>query len=145
MGRYILFIILFFTFSYSFGGDTNTTEKIAVEVPISSQIVIKVFYVIISALISYWFYFFLKNLILKAIFIGISVYLISLILLDHFNIIEFKEEEIQKYFHYLGAIFLWFYNHILSNLAIVLGIIIGILFALYKDEKIGISKGKKSG
>ncbi|RUM59054.1 MAG: hypothetical protein DSY66_02185 [Persephonella sp.] len=144
MGKYILFIILFFTFNYSFGGDANTTEKISVEVPITSEIVIKLFYVILSALISYWFYFFLKNLILKAIFISISVYLISLILLDHFNIIEFNEKEIQKYFHYLGAIFLLFYNYVLSNLAIVLGIIIGILFALYNDEKIGIPKGKKS-
>ncbi|RUM58346.1 MAG: hypothetical protein DSY59_03680 [Persephonella sp.] len=145
MKKILILIIFLVWVNLSFGG--NETSSISVPlppVPDTTSLVVKLFYLVMGAIFSYWLYFAIKNY-MKYILIALSIYTVSLILLDYFNVIKLNIRSIKDYINELLVIVLYFYGLIQSKLSFTLGVIIGIIYALQKDNKIDIPQLKKGG
>ncbi len=145
MKKILILVISLLLINYSFGGNEPNSISVPLPpVPDTTSVVVKLFYLVIGAIFSYWLYFAIKNYI-KYILIALSIYMVSLILLDYFNVIKLNIRSIKDYINELLVIVLYFYGLIQSKLSFTLGIIIGLLYALQKDNKIDIPQLKRGG
>ncbi len=145
MKKILILIISLLLINYSFGAnETNSISVPLPPVPDSTSLVVKLFYLVMGAIFSYWLYFAIKNYI-KYILIALSIYTVSLILLDYFDVIKLNIRSIKDYINELLVIVLYFYGLIQFKLSFTLGIIVGLLYALQKDNKIDITQLKKGG
>ncbi len=145
MKKNLILVISLLSVNFSFGGnEANSISVPLPPVPDTTSLVVKLFYLVIGAIFSYWLYFAIKNYI-KYILIALSIYMVSLILLDYFNIVKLNIKSIKDYISELLVIVLYFYGLIQFKLSFTLGIILGLLYALQKDNKIDIFQLKKGG
>ena len=139
MARFLIVFLLLI--NISFGADN--TVSIPVPVPsLSANLVVKLFYFLIGAVLSYWFYFIMKNYV-RYVLIALAIYMISLILLDYFHIIKLNINSVKDYVIEIMAIVIYFIKLIQTELSFTLGVIIGLILALYKDNIIFIPQPKK--
>lgn len=140
MGRFLILIL--FLINFSLAGDNNP-NTVAVPVPtLSTSIIVKLFYFLIGAVFSYWFYFILKNYV-RYVLIAFAIYIVSLILLDYFHVIKLNINSVKDYITELLAIIAYFIKLIQSKLSFTFGVIVGLIIALYKDEVLFIPQPKK--
>lgn len=131
-------------FNGTSAGDMGDVKKITIPIPIPDiyGLVYWAFFAVMGFFIAYNAYFLIKRFI-KFIFMGLAIYVLSLIILNHFNLIIINSKVISDYINYTLTLLLLAFSKLPSPTAFMLGIVLGFIYAFSKDNKIKLSLPKK--
>ena len=117
---------------------TDDGAKITFEIPS----IYGIFFIVIGFIIAYYVYFIIKKFI-KYVFYSTAIYVLSLVILNHFHIIDINSGTIKAYFNSLINFVLFLYHILPYPNAFIIGVAFGLIFAFARDNKINIPAIKK--
>ena len=117
-------------------------NKIVFEIPEFYGIFYGLFFIVIGFISAYYAYFFIKKFI-KYVFYTTAIYVLSLVILNHFHIIDINSDTIKTYITSFLNILRLVYHILPYPNAFIIGVAFGLIFAFARDNKINILAIKK--